>query len=171
MITLVLGGAGSGKSVVAERLAASLVPPVTYVATWTGSEDDDADMAARVALHRARRPRDWTTVVAGEDLPSAVAEAPGTLLIDALGTWVAGAPQLSVDVGGLCRALSERDGDAVVVSDEVGLGVHPSTDVGRRFRDAVGAVNVAVGQVADRVWLVVAGHVLALTPPPDVAPS
>ncbi|HWW54662.1 MAG TPA: bifunctional adenosylcobinamide kinase/adenosylcobinamide-phosphate guanylyltransferase, partial [Acidimicrobiales bacterium] len=69
MITLVIGGASSGKSAVAERLAATLAPPVTYVATWTGSEADDAEMAARVELHRARRPPEWATVVAGEDLP------------------------------------------------------------------------------------------------------
>ncbi len=161
MITLVLGGASSGKSAVAERLAADLPGPVTYVATWTG---DDPGMLARIEEHRARRPVGWSTVVAGDDLDAVVATIPGTLLIDALGTWVAGAPDLSVDVEGLCRALAARAGDAVVVSDEVGLGVHPSTDVGRRFRESLGAVNLAVGAVADRVWLVIAGQVLALSP-------
>lgn len=180
MITLVLGGASSGKSAVAERLASSLAPPVTYVATWTDDwtadksdkrdPESDPDMAARIERHRARRPAAWATIEAAAGLAAVVAETPGTLLIDALGTWVASAPDLAVDTAGLCRALKGRTGDAVIVSDEVGLGVHPSTDVGRRFREALGAVNLAVAEVADRVWLVVAGHVMALTPAPVSAP-
>ena len=69
---------------------------------------------------------------------------------------------MDVDVDALCSALVERPGDSVVVSDEVGMGVHPSTSVGRQFRDALGSLNQAVASVADRTYLVVAGRVLPL---------
>jgi adenosyl cobinamide kinase/adenosyl cobinamide phosphate guanylyltransferase len=166
VITLVLGGAGSGKSAVAERLAAGLLPPVTYVATWIPTPAD-AEMSARVAAHRARRPPAWALVEAEGDLPVALHQLAGTVLLDSLGTWVGAADAFAVDVDGLCAALRARTGDTVVVSDEVGLGVHPSSDAGRRFRDALGAVNQAVAAVADRAWLVVAGRVLVLEPPGD----
>ena len=161
MIALVLGGAGSGKSVEAERLTASRAAPVTYVATWK-SDAADADMAARVAAHQARRPSAWATVEAGQDLPQIVARLDGTVLIDTLGTWVAGTPGFAVDASALCRVLVARAGDTIVVSDEVGLGVHPTTAAGRQFRDALGAVNQRVAAVADPVWLVVAGRRLEL---------
>ena len=160
MITLVLGGARSGKSAVAERLASRLGERVTYVAT--GTAGDDADMAARIEAHRRRRPATWTTVEAGDDLASVVRSLDGPVLVDALGTWVARAHDFAVDGDGLCAALRERQGDTVVVSEEVGLGVHPSTEVGRRFRDALGALNQSVAEVADEVLLVVAGRALRL---------
>jgi adenosylcobinamide kinase/adenosylcobinamide-phosphate guanylyltransferase len=160
-VTLVLGGARSGKSTVAERRAGD--GPVTYVATFLGGADDK-DMAARVLAHQARRPSTWTTVETG-DLPAAVRGAePGTLLIDSLTTWVAGATGFAVDAAGLCLAMGSHDGDVIVVSDEVGLGVHPSSEDGRRFRDALGMVNQAVSAVADEALLVVAGRVLRLDP-------
>ncbi len=162
MITLVLGGARSGKSAVAEALVGRSGEPVTYLATgWA----DDADMADRIALHRARRPRSWTTVEAGASLVTALGEAEGTALVDSLGTWLAATPDFAADVDGLCRALAARAGHTVLVSDEVGLGVHPETEVGRRFRDALGEVNAAVAAVADDVVLVVAGRLLRLDRP------
>ena len=160
MITLVLGGARSGKSAVAERLAAALAR-VTYVATGVAH---DPDMAARIAAHRRRRPAGWPTVEAGADLVGVVRGVGGTVLVDSLATWVAEADGFVVDTDGLCQALRQRTGDAVVVSDEVGLGVHPSTEAGRRFRDALGLVNQAVAAAADDVLLVVAGRVLPLAP-------
>jgi adenosyl cobinamide kinase/adenosyl cobinamide phosphate guanylyltransferase len=170
VITVVLGGAASGKSAVAEQLAAQLASPVTYVATWE-PDPDDADMRARVEAHRRRRPAGWMTKECTSDLAQVVRSLPGTVLIDSLGTWVAAAGGAVVDPSGLCAALQARPGDSVVVSDEVGLGVHPSTEAGRRFRDALGVVNQAVAAVADRVWLVIAGCVLALdVPPAPVAP-
>lgn len=156
---LLLGGARSGKSELAERMAAGAGDPVTYVATGRAT---DADMAARIERHRARRPADWETVEAGEDLPAVLRGLGGTVLVDALGTWVAAADDMSVDTAGLCEALVAREGKAIVVSDEVGLGVHPSSELGRRFRDALGLVNTAVAAVADEAWLVVAGRVLPL---------
>lgn len=160
MVTLVLGGARSGKSAVAERLAAAAPPPVTYVATAVVGSD--ADLAARVAAHRARRPASWRTVEADRDLPGLLSRLSGTVLVDALGPWVAAAPGFVVDAGALCDALKSRAGVTVVVSEEVGLGVHPSTEVGRRFRDALGELNRAVAAVADRVLFVVAGMVVPL---------
>jgi len=160
VIVLVLGGARSGKSRHAEHVAASLPEPVSYVAT--ACIDGDADLAARVAEHRARRPASWTTIEAGLDMPALLRATTGTVLLDALGPWLAGTPDLTVDSGALCDALTTRDGDAVVVSDEVGLGVHPATAAGRRFRDALGELNQAVAAVADEVTLVVAGRALRL---------
>jgi adenosyl cobinamide kinase/adenosyl cobinamide phosphate guanylyltransferase len=159
-VTLVLGGARSGKSAVAERRAGA--GPVTYVATWLPSPDDP-DMAARIAAHRSRRPAAWTTVETHE-VAGAVRACTGRVLLDSLTTWVGGAPDFTVDAAALCRALVDRDGDAIVVSDEVGFGVHPSTEAGRRFRDALGLVNQAVSAVADEALLVVAGRVLRLDP-------
>lgn len=163
MVVLVLGGARSGKSALAERLAGRSGVAVTYVAT---AEVADDDMALRVARHRDRRPGSWATVEAGEDLGTVLAGlvGPGPVLVDSLGTWVARRRDFDVDVASLCRALAHRAGDTVLVSDEVGMGVHPSTEVGRRFRDALGEVNAAVSEVADEVLLVVAGRALRLHP-------
>lgn len=146
MITLVLGGARSGKSVVGEQLAARAGEPVTYVATGVAT---DADMARRIARHRERRPAHWETVEVGRDLPGALASVEGTVLVDALGTWVAGLHAFEADREALCHALVHRSGHSVVVSEEVGLGVHPSSPVGRAFRDALGDVNRAVAAIAD----------------------
>jgi adenosyl cobinamide kinase/adenosyl cobinamide phosphate guanylyltransferase len=165
VIVLVIGGAGSGKSVVAERKAAALPPPVTYVATWVPDEGDP-DMLARVAAHRVRRPAAWGVREVGLALPTCIEDVEGTVLVDALGTWVAGFEGAEPPADDLCRALVERHGDSVVVSDEVGLGVHPSSTAGRRFRDTLGSLNQAVAAVADEVWLVVAGRAVALEPTP-----
>ena len=170
MIVLVLGGARSGKSAMAERLAAGLAGggSVTVLATAVVSDDD---MAARVALHRARRPPSWSTVETGPGLVGALRSAPGTVVVDALGTWVATQQGMAVDVAGLRAALEERAGDTVVVSEEVGLGVHPSSETGRRFRDALGELNQAVAEVADEVVLVVAGRALPLARAESLVPS
>lgn len=165
MITLVLGGARSGKSVFAEELAALSGDPVIYVATAVVG--DDSDFAARVRVHRERRPASWTTAEPGVDLIGFLAERGecadrSVLLIESLGTWVASSPGLDPDVNGLCQALQATRATTVVVSEEVGLGVHPSTEIGGRFRDALGTVNQAVARIADRVYLVVAGRALSL---------
>jgi adenosyl cobinamide kinase/adenosyl cobinamide phosphate guanylyltransferase len=158
VIALVLGGARSGKSAFAERLAASLPGPVTYVATGAPSDDD---MAERIARHRARRPAGWRTEEVGAALVDGLDRVGGTVLVDSLGSWVA-ACDMAPDVGGLLSVLRRRTGDAVLVSEEVGLGVHPPTALGVRFRDSVGEVNAAVAEVADDVRLVVAGRGLRL---------
>jgi adenosyl cobinamide kinase/adenosyl cobinamide phosphate guanylyltransferase len=183
VITLVLGGTRSGKSEVAEGLVPASGTPVTYVATGRVT---DEDMAARVAAHRARRPAGWATVelgpgagrdagvdaggedggaTGGADLPAVLAGLRGHVLVDSLGTWVASDPALAPDTAGLCAALAARarsGGDTVLVSEEVGMGVHPPTEVGRRFADALGTLNRSVAERADRVLLVVAGRLLPL---------
>jgi adenosyl cobinamide kinase/adenosyl cobinamide phosphate guanylyltransferase len=88
-----------------------------------------------------------------------------------LGTWLAASPALDGDVPGLLAALSQRRGDTVVVSEEVGLGVHPSTEVGGRFRDALGVLNREVSALADQVFLVVAGRAMRLDGPPVAKPG
>jgi adenosyl cobinamide kinase/adenosyl cobinamide phosphate guanylyltransferase len=161
VITLVLGGARSGKSTYAERLTARLPSPITYVATVQVGEDED--LSARVARHRSRRPAGWRTLEAGLDLPGAIRSLAGSMLLDSLGPWVAAHGENgAVDGAALCRALVERVGDSVVVSEEVGLGVHPSSAAGRQFRDALGTLNQDVAEVADQVFLIVAGRALPL---------
>jgi adenosyl cobinamide kinase/adenosyl cobinamide phosphate guanylyltransferase len=161
VITLIVGGARSGKSLVAERLAATLPPPITYVSTAV-VDPGDVDFAARVETHRSRRLATWPTIDAGRHLAGQLAQIEGTALVDALGTWVAASEGFAVDLDELVEVLSRRRGDTVVVTEEVGLGVHPSTEVGGRFRDALGLVNQTVSEVADRMLLVVAGRVLPL---------
>ena len=168
MIVLVLGGTRSGKSEIAERVAADLGEPVTFVATAAVT---DPGMAARVEAHRARRPSTWPTIECGEDLPEVVAGTVGTVLVDSLGTWVARTLEMRVDASGLVTALTDRRAHTVVVSEEVGLSVHAPTDAGRQFTDALGDLNVAVAEAADRVLLVVAGRALPLAPVDDVFPT
>jgi adenosyl cobinamide kinase/adenosyl cobinamide phosphate guanylyltransferase len=161
VIVLVLGGTRSGKSEIGERIARDLPQPVTYVAT--GWVEPDEDLAARIAAHRARRPDAWLTIESGADLTGALRTYPeGTALVDSLGSWVAGHPDLAVDVQALVATLQSRSGDTVIVSEEVGLSVHPATETGRRFVDVLGEVNRAVADLADRVLLVVAGRVVPL---------
>jgi adenosyl cobinamide kinase/adenosyl cobinamide phosphate guanylyltransferase len=165
VLVLVLGGTRSGKSTFAEALATRLGGPVTYVAT-ARVDPGDEDMVARIAAHRARRPDAWVTVEADSDLVGALRGHPdGTLLVDALGPWVAAHADLAVDVDSLVAALQSRTGRTVVVSEEVGMSVHAPTEVGRRFTDVMGTLNQAVAAVATDVWLVVAGRALPLPPP------
>lgn len=161
MITLVLGGVRSGKSEVAEQLATSLGEVVTYVATGAAV---DEGMADRIARHRARRPAGWRTIEVAADLPAALLSFDGPALVDSLGTWLARDEDLRADVDGLVSALRARHGSTVLVSEEVGLGVHATTEVGRRFTDELGTLNRQVAAVADDVLLVVAGRTLRLDP-------
>lgn len=169
VMVLVLGGTRSGKSAVAETVAGSFGRQVTYVAT-AAVDPDDADHRARIERHRARRPSTWTTCECAEpgDLPRHLARTPGPVLVDSLGTWVAGHPDLAVDTAPLLTALAGRSGPTVVVSEEVGLSVHPPYEAGRRFADTLGELNQEVAAIADRVLLVVAGRALELpTDPPS----
>jgi adenosyl cobinamide kinase/adenosyl cobinamide phosphate guanylyltransferase len=166
VITLVLGGVRSGKSAIAEQLALRSTGPVLYFATGTAT---DGDMAARIELHQARRDERFDTNDAGADLIGALAghdDQPA--LIDSLGTWVAGHESLTVDTNAITAALCARRAPTVIVSEEVGLGVHPSSEVGRQFRDALGELNHAVAAIADDVLLVIAGRVLPLSAPKDL---
>ena len=113
----------------------------------------------------------WATIEAGAGLVEALGSVDGTALVDSLGTWLAALPGFEGDVTGLLAALRKRAGGTVLVSEEVGLGVHPSTEVGGRFRDALGALNRQVSAAADNVFLVVAGRCLRLDGPPVMRPG
>jgi adenosylcobinamide kinase/adenosylcobinamide-phosphate guanylyltransferase len=106
-------------------------------------------------------------VEAGADLIGALESLDNraVALVDSLGTWVGAQPGLTVDIERLLTALRARTVPCVLVSDEVGLGVHPSTESGLRFRDTLGELNLAIAEVADDVLLVVAGRVLPLERP------
>jgi adenosylcobinamide kinase / adenosylcobinamide-phosphate guanylyltransferase len=183
VIVLVIGGTRSGKSEVGERIAAGLGDPVTVVVPAASSGDGarrarrrgrrrpvetvatvDADHAARIAVHRARRPPAWTTIECGTDLVGALDAATGTVLVDSLGTWVAGSAPSTDRADAVVAALQARAAPTVVVTEEVGLAVHPLTEAGRHFVDALGETNARVARVADEVLLVVAGRTLRLDP-------
>lgn len=172
MIVLVLGGTRSGKSAVAESMAARLAGAagiVTYVAT-ARLDPGDADHAARIDAHRARRPASWATVECTDpaSLPDVLVATEGVILVDSLGTWLTGHDDLDPGTDALVGALRARTGTTIVVSEEVGLAPHAPTEVGRRFADALGEVNRAVSAVADHALLVVAGRALVLPPPGDL---
>jgi len=163
---LVLGGSRSGKSAFAESLMAGH-EDVTYLATSAGAPDD-AEWAARVAAHRARRPAGWSTLET--TAPSDLLRR-GTVLVDSVTTWVAALmdetsawsddPEAPQRLAGRCDALvnawAMTPAHVVAVSDEVGLGVVPETRAGRLFRDVLGEVNQRLAGTADEVWFVVAG--------------
>lgn len=174
--TLVLGGARSGKSYEAERRLESY-PEVVYVATG-GTRDGDAEWAARVGLHRERRPGTWRTVETCELVPLLGEEGP-PLLIDCLALWLtdamdrAGAWDDAVWAGGGSKDLAARVTElvaavratrrqVVLVSNEVGSGVVPATASGRRFRDELGRLNAGVAGECEHVLLVVAGQPVVL---------
>jgi adenosyl cobinamide kinase/adenosyl cobinamide phosphate guanylyltransferase len=163
MLILVIGGARSGKSAAAESLVHKLPAPVTYVAT-IAPDENDADLMRRIDLHQRRRPAAWTTLEAGADLPGRLRDVAGTVLLDSLGPWVARHSPGDDELVGLVGALTHRDGDTVVVSEEVGMSVHPSTEAGRVFRDAVGNVNQRLAEAADHTLFVVAGRLLRTAP-------
>ncbi len=163
MLTLVLGGARSGKSRYAESLIASLPQPWIYIAT---AEARDDEMAARVAAHRARREAGWETVEAPRQLPEALHQAPAdaAVLVDCLTLWLTNVMLGSFDVENMTAkledALRARGGETVLVSNEVGLGIVPENELGRRFRDAQGILNQRMAALSDRVVLMVAGLAL-----------
>ncbi|MCL2429923.1 MAG: bifunctional adenosylcobinamide kinase/adenosylcobinamide-phosphate guanylyltransferase [Alphaproteobacteria bacterium] len=164
LLTVVLGGARSGKSRYAERLIAAVPPPWVYVAT---AEAGDAEMAERIALHRQRRGKDWQTVDAPHDLAAALgAAADAPVLVDCLTLWLsnrmlAGA-DLEVETARLEAALAGRRQPVVVVSNEVGSGIVPDNALARRFRDLQGCLNQRLAARAGRVILMVAGMPLVV---------
>ncbi|MGB0972616.1 MAG: bifunctional adenosylcobinamide kinase/adenosylcobinamide-phosphate guanylyltransferase [Mycobacterium sp.] len=174
MRILVTGGARSGKSWHAEGLLTG-ADAVTYIAPGRPTDGSDPDWDARVARHRADRPAKWTTVETA-DVATALAEAGGAVLLDCLGTWLAAMMDdrqlwemaysevhdaVTEQIDALCGALNAMP-DAVVVTNEVGLGVVPAHRSGMLFRDQLGIVNQRVAAVCDEVHLVIAGRVLRI---------
>ncbi len=163
-LTLVLGGARSGKSRYAESLVTALPAPWIYVAT---AEACDTEMAERIAAHQARRGAGWRTLETRRDVVGALAAHRTTpLLVDCLTLWLANALLASADVDAeiehLEVALEQAAAPLVLVANEVGFGIVPDNALGRRFRDLQGLLNQRIAARADRVVLVVAGLPLTI---------
>jgi adenosylcobinamide kinase/adenosylcobinamide-phosphate guanylyltransferase len=165
-ITFVLGGARSGKSRIAEALvAASGLAPVCIATAEAG----DAEMAARIAEHRARRGAQWRTVEAPLELAAAVAaegRAGRALLVDCLTLWLANQMAAARDIPAATAALEAALGASpariVAVANEVGGGIVPDNALARAFRDAQGLLNQRIAALADEVILVAAGLAVPL---------
>jgi len=180
-IFFVTGGARSGKSAFAERLAARSFRPVTYLATM---EPLDDELRGRVARHRESRPADWETIEAplaiGDALGGAAADA--CVLLDCLSLWVTNRlleehgddelsheaavaleERLDAELDQVLAIAKRRDGMLIVVTNEVGSGVVPPYPLGRIYRDLLGRANQRVSRAADRAWLMVAGRALELS--------
>ncbi len=164
-ITLVLGGARSGKSVYAETLSIA-GGAACYLAT---AEAGDDEMSERIALHRARRGPGWSTTEEPLDLVGALARlaTPNTpILIDCLTMWASNLMFADRDIeaegDALAAFLPSVGGPTVFVANEVGLGVVPDNALARRFRDAAGRLNQKIAATADRVVFVAAGLPLVL---------
>ncbi|TVR98659.1 MAG: bifunctional adenosylcobinamide kinase/adenosylcobinamide-phosphate guanylyltransferase [Rhodospirillales bacterium] len=167
-VTLILGGARSGKSAYAEAMVCAAGPGL-YLAT---AEAGDAEMADRIRHHRARRGACWTTVEEPLDLVTALGRlaAPDrTILVDCLTLWLsnlmAAERDVALETRRLQAALADLPGPVVLVSNEVGLGLVPTTPLGRLFRDAAGRLNQAVAGIAQRVVFIAAGLPLILKEP------
>lgn len=173
-MTLLLGGARSGKSSLAVEIGRRHDGPVTFIATCPPL---DGDLAARIARHRAERPA-WPTIEEPLDLTGALSSAGSDLVIvDCLTLWVSNL-LLRGDTDDEIHAMSTvtataaatRRAPTVVITNEVGLGIHPETELGRRYRDLLGRVNQQWAAVADPALLLVAGRAVALTDPWELLP-
>ena len=165
-VTLVIGGARSGKSVYAESLAGDTPIDPVYIATGTPS---DVQMAARIQEHRARRGDRWRTVEEPLNLASIIANdaVPGcVVLIDCLTLWLANLMAAKYDppteTARLIHTLDAAAGPIILVTNEVGLGIVPDNALAREFRDHAGRLNQEVAGVADRVIFVTAGLPMTL---------
>jgi adenosylcobinamide kinase/adenosylcobinamide-phosphate guanylyltransferase len=167
MLELILGGARSGKSRLAEARAKEGGLPVTYIATGQAL---DEEMAARIAHHQSRRPQEWPTVEVPLRLAAALANeaAPDRcLLVDCLTLWLSNlllAGAEGEEVPALLEALPALPGRVILVSNEVGWGVVPANALARRFTDEQGRLNQRVAALCDRVSLTVAGLAVELKP-------
>lgn len=166
-VTLVLGGARSGKSRYAEQLAIASGLPVTYIATALVFDDE---FGQRVAHHRSRRPKDWRTVEQAHNLAKALqnhAKAGECVIVDCLTLWLAqficpdcAQPETldwQSEREALLQVLPKLAGKVILVSNEVGMGIVPLGAINRQFQDEQGRLNQAVAQIADEVVFVAAG--------------
>jgi adenosylcobinamide kinase / adenosylcobinamide-phosphate guanylyltransferase len=177
-LTLILGGARSGKSAIAQKLAAERRGAVLYVATATAG---DEEMAARIAAHRAERPAQWRTLEAPTHVGGAIRAAGGQaeiILVDCLtllaSNIIAALPEttpaevaeaaLTAEVEQMLDAYRALSAEWIVVSNEVGLGLVPPYPLGRIYRDALGRANQRLAAEADNVLFMVAGLPLTLKP-------
>ena len=194
-LTLLVGGARSGKSSLAVELGrrfdaghdrpapetqpppatlADLVGGVVYIATATSGDDD---MSERIERHRSERPTHWWTVEETHDLGTALGSVPSSCMaiIDCLTMWTTNRmlddePDSSIEIAAraIAAQAASRPGPTVVISNEVGLGIHPATEMGRHFRDLHGRVNQLWAAAAQTTLLLVAGRAMPLTHPVDL---
>ncbi|HEX6264904.1 MAG TPA: bifunctional adenosylcobinamide kinase/adenosylcobinamide-phosphate guanylyltransferase [Actinomycetota bacterium] len=167
-LSVLLGGARSGKSDLSGRLATASGRPVVVIVT---GEARDEEMTERIRRHRAARPSSWETVEAPRALREAVRELDGGAfaVLDCLTLWVSNLIEAGVsddeildEAREIATTLAERDASSVVVTNEVGLGIVPMHELARRYRDTLGRVNAAFVSEAQHAYLVVAGRALSL---------
>lgn len=162
-VSLVTGGARSGKSALAERLTLRHGGTPIYIAT---AEARDDEMADRIALHRQRRGEGWQVI----EEPTALARAlvgsdgGGPRLVDCLTLWLANGGN---DIAGLADTLRAQRSPVVLVTNELGQGIVPDNALARRFRDSHGQMNQTLAALADEVWMAVSGQPLRLKPGRD----
>lgn len=174
-LTLVLGGARSGKSRHAEALVLAHADAIgaqpVYIAT---AEADDSEMAERIAKHKARRSDHWRN----REVPLAIAEVISgyadtrqPILIDCLTLWLGNIllaeRDIAADIANFLNCLASAPGPIVCVANEVGLGIVPEYPLGRSFRDYAGRLNQQVAEHADRVDFIAAGLPISLKQPPN----
>jgi adenosylcobinamide kinase/adenosylcobinamide-phosphate guanylyltransferase len=166
MKELILGGARSGKSALAERIAAESGLDVIYIATATAG---DSEMAERITHHRARRPASWELVEAPLHLAAALQSAAAPqrcLLVDCLTLWlnnlIIDEARFQQERSALLETLSDMPGRVILVSNEVGMGIVPLGELTRRYCDEAGRLHQALAQLCDRVVFVAAGLPLVL---------
>ena len=169
-LVLLTGGARSGKTAAAQRLADASRAHVTLIAT---AEARDEEMAERIRLHRESRPSSWSTVEEPLDLLGALARVGDaeTAIVDCLTLWVsnllgkgAADAEIAADAERVAALAAERPARTIVVTNEVGLGIVPFEQETRRYRDLLGLVNTNFSGAAERAGLLVAGRVLWLDP-------
>jgi adenosyl cobinamide kinase/adenosyl cobinamide phosphate guanylyltransferase len=167
-LTFLLGGARSGKSSLAVQLAREWQGPVSVIVT---AEARDEEMAQRIRLHREARPAEWQTIEEPVELGAALLSVPAdsAVVVDCVSLWVANLIEHAVgedDIEALARTAAElaaeRRAATVVVSNEVGLGVVPSSELGRLYRDVLGRANALWAAAADEAAFVIAGRMLPL---------
>jgi adenosyl cobinamide kinase/adenosyl cobinamide phosphate guanylyltransferase len=170
-LTVLLGGARSGKSALAVRAAGAWTGPVAVVVT---AEARDAEMAARIERHRAERPDGWRTVEAPRELAAALREvaADALVIVDCLTLWVSNLVEAGLDDAEVARRAREaaalaaaRAAPTLAISNEVGSGVVPANALARRYRDLLGEANATWAAAAERALLLVAGRALPLQDP------
>jgi adenosylcobinamide kinase/adenosylcobinamide-phosphate guanylyltransferase len=160
-LVVLLGGARSGKSARAVRLATDAGEPVTFIATGEGR---DAEMQARIDAHVRARPAGWRTIEEPLDVRAALESAPAgnTVVVDCLSLWVANLLEHRREPDDLAPLAAARPGLTIAVSNEVGLGIVPANELARRYRDVLGGVNAAWVAASDEAFLCVAGRTVAL---------
>ena len=161
-LIFITGGARSGKSVFAQKLANGLSKKVTYIAT---AQARDKEMELRIKIHRRNRPSHWKTIEKEKDITevlSRVAKKGEIILLDCLTLLISnlllsGRKDVLKKIGQLVSKIKEIKATVLIVSNEVGMGIVPDNKLARRFRDIEGRANQIVAQAADEVYLIVSG--------------